>query len=334
MLAPELGRGYMRRRKFISLLGGAAAWPLGARAQQPAKTYRIGMLETISTAPNAANLDAFRKGLRELGYVEGPTYKIEYRSADGQAERFPDLAAELVRLGVDIIVTRGTPATIAAKNATATIPVVMASVGEPLLVVDSLARPGRNVTGLSAFVNEMTSKRLELIRELVPAMSRIALFANMSNPVAPPQWEETKTAARTLGIQAELLDVRSRDDVSRAFETAVGQRVDALLVSFDGLFQDNTRMIAELAVRNRLPAIYVGREVIEVGGLVTYGVSFPHLYFRAATYADKIFKGAKPADLPVEQPTKFELIINLKAAKAIGLTIPESFLLRADEVIE
>jgi putative tryptophan/tyrosine transport system substrate-binding protein len=324
----------MKRREFITLLGGAAAWPLSARAQQSAKRYRIGMLETISPALNAAQLDAFRNGLRELGYVEGQRYTIEYRAADGLADRFPDLAAELVLLGVDLIVARGTPAAIAAKNATRTIPVVMAAVGDPLLIVDSLARPGRNVTGLSAFVNEMTSKRLELMKELIPAMSRIALFANMSNPVSAPQWEETKTAARTLGIQAELLDVRGRDDVGRAFETAIGQRVDALLVAFDGLFQANTGMIAELALRNRLPAIYVGREFIEAGGLMTYGVSFPHLYFRAATYADRIFKGAKPGDLPVEQPTKFELIVNLKAAKALGLTIPESFLLRADEVIE
>jgi putative tryptophan/tyrosine transport system substrate-binding protein len=325
----------MKRREFIVLLGGAAmTWPLAARAQQPTKSYRIGMLETISAALNAPHLDAFRKGLRELGYVEGKNYTIEYRSADGRAERFPELAAELVRLGVDLIVVRGTPATIAAKNATGTIPVVMASVGDPLLIVDSLAHPGRNVTGLSAFVNEMTSKRIGLMKELVPAMSRIALFANMSNAVSPPQWEETKMAARSLGSEAELLDVRSRDDVGRAFETAVGRHVDALLVAFDGLFQANTRMIVELAARNRLPAIYVGREFIEAGGLMTYGVSFPHLYFRAATYVDKIFRGAKPADLPVEQPTKFELIINLKAAKAIGLNVPPMLLARADEVIE
>ncbi len=325
----------MKRREFITILGGAAvAWPLAARAQQPAKTYRIGMLETVSPALNAAQLDAFRKGLRELGYVEGQTYTIEYRSADGQAERFPDLAAELVRLGVDLIVTRGTPATIAARNATGTIPVVMASVGEPLLVVDSLARPGSNVTGLSAFVNVMTSKRLELTKELVPAISRIALFHNMSNPVAPPQWEETKTAARSLGIQTELLDVRSREDIGRAFETALRQRVDALLVGVDGLIQANRQMIADLAVQNRLPTVYAGREYVEAGGLLSYGVSYPDLYRRAATYVDKIFKGAKPADLPIEQPTKFELIINLKTAKAIGLMVPESFLLRADEVIE
>jgi putative ABC transport system substrate-binding protein len=325
----------MRRREFLSALGGvAAAWPLAARAQQPTKTYRIGMLETISPALNAPQLDAFRNGLRELGYVEGQQYVIEYRSTDGRAERFPELAIELVRLGVDLIVARGTPASIAAKNATSTIPVIMASVGDPLLIVESLARPGRNVTGLSAFVNEMTSKRLDLIKELVPAMSRIALLHNMSNPVAPPQWEETRTAARSLGIQAELLDVRSREDLSRAFETAVRRRADALLVAVDGLFQANTQMIVELAARNKVPAIYVGREFIEVGGLMTYGVSFPHLYLRAAAYADKIFKGAKPADLPVEQPTKFELIINLKTAKALGLTIPPKLLFTADEVIE
>jgi len=325
----------LKRRKFITLLGSAAvAWPVAARAQQPAKRYRIGMLETISPALNAVHLDAFRNGLRELGYVEGQGYTIEYRSADGRADRFPGLAAELVQLGVDVIVARGTPAAIAAKNATGKIPVIMASVGDPLLIVDGLARPGHNVTGLSAFVNEMTSKRLELIKELVPAVSRIALFANMSNPVAPPQWEETKAAARSLGIQAELLDVRSQDDVGRGFELAVARHVNALLVAFDGLFQANAGMITQLAARNRLPAIYVGREFIEAGGLMTYEVSFPHLYFRAATYVDRIFKGAKPADLPVEQPTKFELIINLKAAKAIGLTIPESFLALADEVIE
>ncbi|OLB71422.1 MAG: hypothetical protein AUI16_23365 [Alphaproteobacteria bacterium 13_2_20CM_2_64_7] len=324
----------MKRREFITLVGGAVAWPLAAHAQQPTKSYRIGMLETISAALNAPHLDAFRKGLRELGYVEGKNYTIEYRSADGRAERFPELAAELVRLGVDLIVVRGTPGTIAAKNATGRIPVVMASVGDPLLIVDSLAHPGGNVTGLSAFVNEMTSKRIGLMKELVPAMSRIALFANMSNAVSPPQWEETKTAARSLGSEAELLDVRSRDEVGRAFETAVGRHVDALIVAFDGLFQANTRMIAELAARNRLPAIYVGREFIEAGGLMTYGVSFPHLYFRAATYVDKIFRGAKPADLPVEQPTKFELIINLKAAKAIGLAVPVHLQQLADEVIE
>jgi putative ABC transport system substrate-binding protein len=292
------------------------------------------MLETISPALNTAELEAFRKGLRELGYVEGQTYKIEYRSADGQAERFPELAAELVRLGVDIIVARGTPATIAAKNATGTIPVIMASVGEPLLIVDSLARPGGNVTGLSSFVTVMTSKRLGLTRELVPQLSRIGLFHNMSNPVAPPQWEETKTVAQSWGIEAELLDVRSREDIGRTFETAKERRVDALLVGVDGLIQTHRQVIADLAAQNRLPAVYSGREFIEAGGLLSYAVSYPDLYRRATTYVDKIFKGAKPGDLPVEQPTKFELIINLKTAKALGLTVPPSLLASADEVIE
>jgi len=292
------------------------------------------MLETTSPALNTAELDAFRKGLRELGYVEGQTYKIEYRSADGQADRFPELAKELVRLGVDLIVTRGTPATIAPKNATETIPVIMASVGEPLLIVNSLARPGGNVTGLSAFVNVMTSKRLELTRELVPRLSRIGLFHNMSNPVAPPQWEETKTAAQSWGIDAELLDVRSDEDIGHAFDRAKERHVDALLVGLDGLIQAHRQMIASLATRNRLPAVYSGREFIEAGGLLSYAVSYPDLYRRATIYVDKIFKGAKPADLPVEQPTKFELIINLRAAKTLGLTIPPTLLARADEVVE
>ena len=251
------------------------------------------MLETVSPALNAPELDAFRKGLRELGYVEGQKYTIEYRSADGQAERFPDLAAELVRLGVDLIVTRGTPATIAARNATGTITVVMASIGEPLLVVDTLARPGKNVTGLSAFINVMTSKRLELAKELVPAISRIALFHNMNNPVAPPQWEETKTAARSLGIQTELLDVRSQEDIGRGFETALRQRVDALLV-VDGLIQANRQMIADLAVQNRLATVYAGREYVEAGGLLSYGVSYPDLYRRAATYVDRFSRVPSP----------------------------------------
>ena len=324
----------MERRDFIALVGAAAVWPLVAKAQQPTKTYRIGMLETVSPALNTAELEAFRRGLRELGYVEGQTYKIEYRFADGQAERFPELADELVRLGVDLIVTRGTPATIAAKTATRTIPVIMASVGEPLLIVDSLARPGGNVTGLSAFVTVMTSKRLELTRELVPRLSRIGLFHNMSNPVAPPQWEETKTAAQSWGIDAELLDVRSDEDIGHAFDRAKERHVDALLVGLDGLIQAHRQMIASLATRNRLPAVYSGREFIEAGGLLSYAVSYPDLYRRATIYVDKIFKGAKPADLPVEQPTKFELIINLRAAKTLGLTIPPTLLARADEVVE
>jgi len=324
------------RRELIAALGGAAAWPLAARAQQAGKVWRIGILETISRPVNAANLAAFQRGLRELGYVEGRNLLIEYRSADGRAERFPDLASELVRLQVDVIVTRGTPAVLAAKNATSEIPVVMAAIGEPLVTgaVASLARPGGNVTGLSSFATELTPKRLELVKEMFPGITRIASLFNLSNPVVVPEWEAAKAAALSLGIQLHLLDVRSSQDIPRALDAEIKQRADALLVSLDGLIQENQGTILDLATRRQLPAMYPSREFVDGGGLVSYGVSYPPLYYRAASFVDKILKGAKPADLPVEQPTKMELIINLKTAKALGLTIPESFLLRADELIE
>jgi putative ABC transport system substrate-binding protein len=324
----------VRRREFITLLGGAAVgWPLAARAQK-LKVWRIGMLETIAPELNAVNLAALRHGLRYLGYVEGQTYVLEYRSADGQAERFPSLAEELVRARVDIIVTRGTPAARAAKAATSTIPIVMAAVGEALGVVESLAHPGENVTGMSAFTTELAGKRVEFVKEVLPGAVRVALFHNMSNPVTAAQWEQTRIAARQFAIEAELLDVRSRDEVGRAIEAAIGKRIDALLVGNDSVTQENRSLIADLAARNRLPTVYGAREFVEAGGLMSYAVSYPLLYFRTARLVDKIFKGAKAGDLPIEQPTKFELVINLKAAKAIGLTIPESFLTRADEVIE
>ena len=311
-------------------IGGAA---VTVELQPTGKVYRIGILEALPEAQNAANLDALRKGLRDLGYVEGRNLIIEYRSADGRAERFPDLASELVRLKVDLIVTRGTPATRAAKTATGTIPVVMATMGDPHPIVASFAHPGGNITGMTTFSTELTGKRIELLKELVPSLSRVALLHNMGNPAAPPEWEETKTAARSLGLQAELLDVRSQDDLGRAFELAVRQHVDALLIGADGLTQMHQQAIIDLVARNRLPAAYPAREFVEAGGLMAYAVSYPDLYFRFASFVDKIFKGAKPGDLPIEQPTKFELVINLKTAKALGLTIPQSLLLRADEVI-
>ena len=245
------------------------------------KVYRIGILEPIPAARNAANLNALRKGLRELGYVEGRNLVIEYRSADGRAERFPDLASELVRLKVDLIVTRGTPATIAAKNAK-TIPVVMATMGGPGAIVSSFARPGGNITGVITFSTELTAKRIEIIKELVPNLSRVALLHNMSNPAVPPEWEETKTAARSLGLQAELLDVRSQGDLARAFELAVRQHVDALVIGADGLIQTHQQTIVDLAARNRLPAVYPAREFVEAGGLAAYAVNYPDLYFQFA----------------------------------------------------
>jgi putative ABC transport system substrate-binding protein len=326
----------VRRRDFITLLGSAAAWPLAARAQQAGKVWRIGVLETVSAALNASNFDAFRRGLRELGYVEGRNYVIEYRSADGRAERFANFAAELVRLPVDVIVTRGTPAALAAKDATTKIPVVMAAIGEPLGVgvVASLARPGGNITGFSAFVTELSGKRVELLKETFPGISRAGFLNNMSNPVIPPQWDLTKNAARSLGIHAELLDVRARDDVVRAFETATRLDLGALLVGVDAVTQANGPLIIDHAARTRIPAVYASREFVDAGGLMTYSVSYPDLYYRAAGLVDKIFKGARPGDLPVEQPTKLELVVNLKTAKALGLEIPPTLLARADEVIE
>jgi putative ABC transport system substrate-binding protein len=327
----------MRRRELITLIGSAAVAASGpAWAQQPAKSRRIGILETVSPSLNIKNIDALRRGLRELGYVEDRNYVLEYRSADGDAERFPALADELVRLGVDLIVARGTPAARAAKNATETIPIVMAAIGEPLGVgvVESLARPGGNLTGLSAFVTELAGKRVELVKELRPGGSTVALLHNMGNPVVPQQWEETKKAAQSFDIEAILLDVRIKDDILPAFEKASARRVDTLLVGIDGLIQVNRQLIVDLAAKQRLAAIYPSKEFIDVGGLMAYGVSYPDLYLRSAAFIDKIFRGAKAGDLPVEQPTKLELIINLTAAKALGLNVPPTLVTRADEIIE
>ena len=328
------------RRKLLQILlaiaPGVLFLPLSASPQTPAKVYRIGVLETVSAANNAANLDALRQGLKELGYVEGRNLTIEYRSADGLSERFTALASELVGLSVDLIVTRGTPATIAAKNITQTIPIVMAAVGDPVdsgLVI-SLARPGGNVTGLSSVTTEMDAKRLALLREVVPALSRVGLLLDGGSSTNQLQLKVIAAAAQSLGVERQLLDVGKPVDLAPAFDAAIRQRVDGLVVWQDVILQQNRTLIAELAAKHRLPAIYRSMEFIDAGGLMAYGPSYPDLYRRAANYADKILKGAKPADLPVEQPRKFELVINLKTAKALGLTIPQSVLARADEVIQ
>ena len=326
----------MRRRDVLVAIGGAIATLPQSAYSQRNKLWRIGTLETVPEAMNTANFGAFRRGLQELGYVEGRTYAVEYRSAEGKPELFPGLAAELVRQRVDLIVTRGTPAARAAKQATTTIPIVMAAIGEPLGagVVASLAQPGGNVTGFSAFVTELAGKRVEFAKELMPRVARIGFFGNMGNPAIPPQWEITQASARLFGIETVLLDVRAAEAVSTAFSDAVQRKIDLLLVAIDAVTQGNRQSIVEQAARARMPAVYASREFIEVGGLVTYGVGYPDLYYRAARLVDKIFKGARPGELPVEQPTKLELIVNQKAAKAIGLMIPELLLSRADEVIE
>jgi len=328
----------MRRRDFITLLG-AAATSLGLAADlrgETGRVYRIGVLETIPAAQNAANLAGLLRGLRERGYVEGQNLQIEYRSADGRAERFPDLAAEMVRLPVDLIVTRGTPAAKAAKGATETVPIVMAAIAEPLGVgvVASLAHPGGNVTGLSAFVTELAGKRVELLRAAHPSIARVGLLQNMGNPASQPQWEATRAAAAALGLAAEPLDVRTEADIAGAFAAIASLKLDALSVGIDALTQSKAETIVGLAAEHKLLTAYPAREFVDMGGLMSYGPSYPDLYYRAAGLIDKIFKGAKPGDLPVEQPTKLELVINLKTAKALGLTVPQSLLARADEVID
>jgi putative tryptophan/tyrosine transport system substrate-binding protein len=324
----------VNRRAFVTGSLALLATPFAAEAQTGRRVYRIGMLERTSPATNAANVDGFREGLRALGYAEGKNFVIEYRSAEGHDERFPELAADLVRLNVDLILARGTPAVLAAKNASGTIPVVITGVGDPVAqgIVVSLARPGANVTGLSPVVTETYPKRVELLREVVPKGRRIAALFNMGNPAIPPQWREVAEAGRSLGLDPQLLDARAAADLEPAFDAAIRQRADALVVGLETLTLANQQLIVNLAAEHRLPAIYASREF--VGGLLVYGVNYADIYRRAASFADKILKGAKPGDLPIEQPIKFELVINLRAAKALGLTIPQSVLARADEIIQ
>jgi putative ABC transport system substrate-binding protein len=294
------------------------------------------MLDTTSAAVNAANLTAFRQGMKEFGYVERQNFVIEYRSADGRSERFPDLANELLHLKVDLIVTRGTPAVKAAANASRTVPIVMAASGDPLGagVIAGLAHPGENVTGLSALTAEVSGKRLQLLKDAMPRLRRFAVVFDMGNSAVATQWPEIEAVARSMRLQPQLLDVRRSEDLERAFDTASKQHAEAVMVGLGTVAQSNVGRVVALSTKHRLPSIYNSREFVDAGGLMAYGVSYPDLYRRAAKYVDKILKGAKPGDLPIEQPTKFELVINLKTAKALGLTIPPSLLGRADEVIQ
>jgi putative tryptophan/tyrosine transport system substrate-binding protein len=307
-----------------------------AQAQQPTKIPRIGCLSAISLSANAARMEAFRQGLRELGYVEGKNIVIEWRYAEGKLDRLPALAAELVRLKVNIIVTTGPQSTRAAKEATVTIPIVMANEADPVAsgVVASLARPGRNITGLSVMAPEISGKRLELLKEIVPRLARVAVFGTSAQPGNAQGLKEVELAAGAFKVQLQYIEVRDPKDIETAFREASKKRADAFLVLQSPVFSSQRKQIAELAVKSRLPAIYPQTEYTEAGGLMYYGASTTDLFRRAATYVDKILKGAKPADLPVEQPTKFEFIINLKAAKQIGLTIPPNVLARADKVIK
>ena len=328
----------MDRRVFLGALAGSVLLtaPFPAEAQQPGKVYRIGVLEQGGLPGPNPVYEAFRQQLHQLGYIEGQNIVFEYRPAEGRAERLPDFAAELVRLKVDVIVAGGTLGPQAAKHATGTIPIVLAAAGDPVGtgLVASLAKPGGNVTGLSNHSAELTGKRLQLTKEVVPGLSRVAVLWNAANPIAELVFKETEAAARTLGVQIQSLEVRSSDDFENALLAAVNGRAGALFVVDDPLVFRNRTRIAEFAARNRLPATAFYKQFAEAGGLMTFGASLADLYRRAAIFVDKILKGAKPADLPVEQPTKFELVINLKTAKALGLTIPPSLLQRADQVIE
>jgi putative ABC transport system substrate-binding protein len=320
----------------MGLLAGAAAWPLTLRAQQAANIRRIGFLGN-STAALEANLVApFREGLRELGYEEGRNIVVEYRWAEGKYERFPRLIAELAALNVEVIVTAGTPAAQAVQRAATSIPLVVAAFGDPVGVglVASLARPGGNITGFTALAPELEGKRLELLREIVPQLSHVAVLWNPANAFMAATEREVETAAKILGIKVLSLGVRTPEELDTAFASILNERPGALNVLADRLFLHNRTRIMDFAARHRLPGVHAYRELVEAGGLMSYGPSYADMHRRAATYVDKILKGAKPADLPVQAPTKFELVINLKVAKALGLTVPPTLVARADEVIE
>jgi ABC-type uncharacterized transport system substrate-binding protein len=326
----------MKRRKFITLLvGAAAAWPLAARAQQPGKLPTIGFLGGASALVESQWAAAFVRRLNELGWTEGRTIAIEYRWAEGRNEP-AEIVAEFVRLKVDIIVTYGTPSILAAKQATSAIPIVFAAAGDPVRtgIVASLARPGGNVTGLSILATDLTGKRIELLREVVPGLRRLALLGNVGNPQVVVEIGEVQAAARTLGLDVVTSsEIRKAEDVAPAFESFKG-RADALFVVLDPLINNNRVPIATLALGARLPTMHGLRDLVEAGGLMSYAANFPDLFRRTAGLVDKILRGVKPAEIPVEQPTKFDLVVNLNTAKALGLTIPETFLARADEVIE
>jgi putative tryptophan/tyrosine transport system substrate-binding protein len=325
------------KRKIPVLALCAVLFALGSstEAQQPTKIPRIGFLGASSASTLAARIEALRQGLRELGYVEGKSIVIEYRWAEGKFDRLPALAAELVRLKVDVIVTGGTTSTRAAKKATVTIPIVMGFDNDPVGngFVASLAHPGGNITGLSTLAPEISGKQLELLKEIVPRLSRVAVLGSSTTPGTAQARREIELAAGALKVQLQYLDVLSPKDIETAFQAASKGHADAVLALTNPILNQNRKALADLAVKNRLPAIYYSAEFVEDGGLMTYSVSTTDPFRRAATYVDKILKGAKPADLPVEQPTKFEFVINLKAAKQIGLTIPPNVLARADRVI-
>ena len=319
----------------IALVLGLFFSPLAAEAQQPGKVSRIGVLVLAPLNARPQQWEAFRQGLRDLGYIAGQNLVLEFRSADGKTERLPDLAAELVQMNMDVLVGSGTPPAQALQKATQTIPIVMSNVGDPVGagLVTSLARPGGNVTGLSLLATELSAKRLEIFKEVVPGLARVAVLMNPNNASVQLKVKETATAARVLGLQLQVLEARVPGDLEVLFQSAVKARTDAVIIADDQFLSGLRAKIIGLAMAHKLPVASEFREFPEAGGLCSYGPSLTDQARRAATYVDRILKGAKPANLPVEEPTKFELVINLKAAKALGLTVPQSALLRADEIL-
>jgi len=329
----------LRRREFITLLGGTAvAWPLGALAQQPNKIPRLCFLtfDPGTLHSRTARFDPFFDGLRELGYIDGQTISIDYLSAEGSDERFPDLVSECLRRKPDIIAVSTTPAAQAAKRGTRTVPIVFTALGDPVGtgIVESLAKPGGNVTGMSIMAPDITVKRLELLKEAVPGISRVLVLSYLADPIAPLQVAALDKAAPSLGVTIFVRDIRSETDLRPAFDAGARERVDGLLTTAESVLFVHRVQIRELATRLKLPAIYPFALQVTDGGLMAYDANIPDLYRNASLYVDKILKGAKPSELPIQQPTKLTLIINLKAANAIGLTIPPSLLARADKVIE
>ena len=326
----------LRRRQFLTLLGGAvAAWLLAARGQQSGKPATIGFLGSANLSVESQRVAAFVQRLYQLGWIENRNVAIEYRWAEGRTERFPELAAEFARLNVDLIVASTTPAVIAAKQATSVIPIVIATANDPVGtgLVASLARPGGNVTGLSNQFADTAAKRLEFLREVVPGLRRFAILGNVDNPGSVLDMREVQRAANLIGLEGTTFEIRRAEDIAPVIETLKG-RADALYIPSDPLMNTNRIRLNILALAARLPTMHGARDYVEAGGLMSYGTSIVDQYRRAADYVDKILRGAKPGDIPVEQPTKFELVINLTTAKALGLTVPDEFLLRADEVIE
>jgi putative ABC transport system substrate-binding protein len=326
----------VRRRAFIAVIGCAAAGSLGAAAQQLSKIPRVGYLFSFTLAEGEHLWEACRQGLRELGYVEGRNIVLEPRWAEGRHDRLPDLARELVRLPVDVLVAAATPANLAAKAATSTIPIVMVGVGNPVKVglVPSLARPGGNITGLSLLTTELSGRRLQLLLEILGRNGRVAALINPDNDVHTVFLDETRTAAAKLGVQLETLRARNEPEMRQAFEAAGAKRAEAMVFFDDPVLWSHRKQAVALAARYRLPVAYGYSDFVDEGGLFSYGPNRPDQYRRTAVYVDRILKGAKPGDLPVEQPTRFELTINMKTARTLGITIPQSVLVRADRVIE